>query len=468
MHTQSPRPSPSPYPVYASGMVIDKTEPVDEERDSSPFSPLSASVPSVDVKPQTDDTVNRQVNPQVVVTTDTQDTDVQNGVVVSNPEFIRTDGLVANQDFMRAVSVSSTGSSIMRQSPTPVPMPTEPEREIILKESERLNFPSPPLSDHEFELPTRQPFDQSVGEVAINQRKAVKTVGDQPPEMGWTRLLPEQEPTPPDSPTASSTGSDDMDMDMESMDDGYTPEQDVAMQEIRQPQLSDASVNAIVASPVTGSNRFVDTSRGTQAKAKQNDGSKAGRDKEVLPKKKKVSSKEAGDKAKRKEQSSIEEPRREWELRQFIAPREDELKEFTSPNSGKDPIPFKDIRQLVPPAVTGVDRGKLQASFDQLKRLLFPESGKAPVELYLNQLVWVVNQMAVAGSREYLSALGKSHNLRLLESILSHAYLKQKGSTDPQEKKAKITKWRSIKAAYFTIQVGPNSANIRILQHELT
>jgi hypothetical protein len=438
-------------------MIIDKTDPKAEERDSSPLSPLSASVPSVDVKPQTVDKVNPhpQANPQVVVTADTQDTDLPNGVVVTNPDFIRTGSLGPNQDFVRAVSVSSTGSSVMRQSPTPVPMPTAPEREIILRESERLNFPSPPLSEHEFELPTRQPFDQSGGEVVIGQRKAVKTVGDQPPEMEWTRLLPAQQPTPPDSPTASSTGSDDMDMDMDSMDDGYTPEQDVDMQEIQQRQSADASVNAIVASPVPGSNRSVDDSRGAQTKAKENDGSKSGRDKEGLPKKKKVSSKEAGDKVKRKEQSSTEEPLKEWELRKFIAPREDELKDLTSPNNGKDPIPFKDIRQLVPPVVTGVDRGKLQASFDQLKRLLFPENGKAPVELYLNQLVWVVNQMAVAGSREYLSALAKSHNLRLLESILSHAYSKQKGSAELSDKKANITKWRSVKAAYFTVQVSP-------------
>jgi hypothetical protein len=446
-------------------MVIDKTEPEAEQDGSSPFSPLSASLPSVDVKPQTNGGVSPpvihqpisqvapQVNPQVVVTTDTQDIVMHENASVISPEFTRPDGLAANQDFVRAVSVSSTGSSsIMRQSPTPVPMPTEPEREIILRESEKFNFPSPPPSDDEFELPTRQPFKQSAGDVAIRQRHPVKTIGSKAPDMEWTRLLPETQPTPPDSPAASSTGSDDMEMD--SMDDGDAL-QDVDMQEADQRQPPAASVNTNSASPTPGSKRSADEARSAQGK--QNGVSKSAREKESSSKKK-ASSKDAGEKSgKKKEQSGSKTVPREWELRAFVAPGEDELKEFTSPKGSSDSIPFKDIRQLLPPVITGADRGKLQASFDQLRKLLFPEGGNAPVDLYLNQLVWVVNQMAVAGSREYFSALAKPHNLRLLESILLHAYQKQKGVTDPQDKKANITKWRSVKAAYFTIQVSPVS-----------
>lgn len=444
-------------------MVIDKTEPEAEERDSSPFSPLSATVPSVDVKPQTNDRnssqveppahmhsnpqVNSQSNLQVTVTTDPPDIMMLGDGPNSNATLAHTE---ANQDFVRAISVSSTGSSsVMRQSPTPVPMPTEPEREVVLRESERLNFPSPPPSDNEFELPTRQPFKQSAGDVAIRQRHPLKSVRSQAPDMEWTRLLPETQPTPPDSPAASSAGSDDVEMD--SMDDGYAAQQDVNMQEVEQSRPAGASVNAATASPVTGSKRSADEARSAQGK--RNEVSKSARERDSHSNKK-ASSKDSGDKSgKRKEQSSNKTALREWELREFVAPEEDELKEFTSPKGSKDPIPFKDIRQLLPPVVTGADRGKLQASFDQLKKLLFPEGGEARVELFLNQLVWVVNQMAVAGSREYLSALAKPHNLRLLESILSHAYQKQKGSTDSMDKKANITRWRSVKAAYFTIQV---------------
>lgn len=451
--TYTPSPRVSPYPVYASGVVIDKMDPDAEERSSSLASPLAASVASVDMKPHPDEATN----PQVVVTVDTPDSDMQDVGVVGNPDFIRTDGLAGNHDFVRAVSVSSTGSSIIRQSPTPPVYQTEPERELSLRESERLNFPSPPPSDNEFEVPVLQPFKQSGSEIILDQRKAIKSVGDHAPELEWTRLLPEPEPqpTPPHSPTASSTASGDMDID--STED-VSPDYDEPMDGPEQSPVPNTSrETSVAASQATGRNGSLDEPKGTQAE--ENDVSRRRRDKDGLPRKRLT--KEPGDKnsGKKKELPNAKQPPKEWELREFVAPREDELKESTSPN-GREVIPFKDIRILLPPVVNGSDRSRVQASFDQLRRLLYPENNKPPVELYLNQLAWMVNQMAVAGSPEYLAALAKSANLRLLESILLNAYQKMNG---PTEKKANITVWRSIKVAYFTIQVGffPRDTRIR-------
>lgn len=204
-------PSSSSYPIYASGIAIDKVE--DEkhnvrQKSSSPIEPLSAAILPTDVKPR----IQQVGKPQEVVIVDPQVKQVQQHVSNDHADAKRS-APILNHEFTHAVSGSSTGSSTFRPSPTPSVMQTEPERERSLKESEQVNFPSPPPSDSEFEVPIRQPFEQSGREPGLHQRKTIKPLDRHVPQMKWTQRLPQPVPTPPGSSTRSSTPSDSMDVD---------------------------------------------------------------------------------------------------------------------------------------------------------------------------------------------------------------------------------------------------------------
>lgn len=374
--------------------------------------------------------------PQVTVTIDPQEPTAKQYAAPINPDFMRPHA-ASTPEFTRAVSVSSTSSSVIRPSPTPsiMQMQTEPERERSLKESERLNFPSPPPSDSEFEVPVRQPFAQSARDINLHQRKRIKPIEEQVPEMEWTQLVPEPVPTPPGSSARSSSPSDSMDVD-DLFDDA---DGDDVLQLTSAPadepvQQSDIRVNAITPRP--GPKKRVAEDDDTSQK--QSDASKGRVAKRTLPEKAAIPKKKAVQ-------------LKEWERREFVAPREDELKEKTS-DKGEDKkdikaIPFADVRRLLPPAINAQPPAKYQAYIDSLRRLLYPESTSNRLELYLNQLAWVVHQMTV-GPPEYRAVLGKPQNLTLLGRFLSDAYNRSK-----DEATKAITKWRSIKAAYLTIQV---------------
>lgn len=448
--TLTPAPPSASYPVFASGLAISKQEhDVDhrqkveydaldlnkvehaarERTSSSPFEPLIAAVAPSDTKPRPQDISN----PQVTVTIDPQEQTAQQNATIIDPDYMQVDAAY-NPDFTRAVSVSSTSSSVIRPSPTPSVMQTEPEREKSLKESERVNFPSPPPSDSEFAVPIRQPFQQSDRDLNLNQRKTIKPIEDHVPEMEWTQLGPEPEPTPPDSSDRSSTPSDTMDIDMSLGDaDGDDVPQLTSAPREKSIQQSDIRVNG-ASTTLQGSlkKRRID---GTSTNQKEKDASRGLGKKRSVPDEAPVSKKKPAQ-------------LKEWERREFVAPREDELKDETSTSGTTRVISFAKVRRLLPPEVKG-SAINYQTSIDDLKRLIFPVGTARPV-LYLNQLAWMVSQMA-SGPPEYRAVLGRTENLRLLEQVLSEAYARSK--SDTVEKKTNITIWRCIKTAYLTIQV---------------
>lgn len=431
-------PSSSSYPVYASGFAIDKVE--DEghnvrQTSSSPFGPLSAVIVPTDVKPR----IQQVSKPQVMVSVVPQVKQVQQRVSDNHASGARP-APVPTHESTRAVSVSSASSSTFRPSPTPSVMQTEPERERSLKESEQVNFPSPPPSDSEFEVPIRQPFEQSGREPNLHQRKTIKPLDKHVPQMVWTQLLPEPVPTPPGSSTRSSTPSDSMDVD-NYLDDvnGDDVLQLTSGTASEQAKRSDIPVNVAATSQAPAKNRVVDN---TTLNQRQNDPSKDRIEKRAVPDKAP---------APKKKVSQL----KEWERREFVAPREDELKEETS-EKGSKVIKFQQVLRLLPPVINGSTPADYQAKIDALKRLLYPEGvAKPPVELYLNQLAWVVHQMTVAPS-EYRKILARPGNLSLLERFLRDAYERSELRDIPDKDKSKkgnITVWRSTKVAYLVNEV---------------
>jgi hypothetical protein len=455
--TLTPTPASASYPVFASGLAISKQEHGIDHRQkveydaldlnkvehaardrtsSSPFEPLIAAVEPSDTKPRTQE----NSKPQVTVTIDPQEQTAEQYATIINPDYMQVDA-ISNPEFTRAVSVSSTSSSVIRPSPTPSIMQTEPERERSLKESERVNFPSPPPSDSEFAVPIRQPFEQSARDFDLNQRKSIKPIEDHVPEMEWTRLAPEPQPTPPDSSDRSSTPSDTMDIDMSLGDaSGDDVLQLTSAPRDKSIQQSDVRVNAASSTSQVPSKKRVLEGTSTNQKQKQSEASKGLGKKRSAPDEASVRKKPAQPK--------------EWERREFVAPREDELKDETSTNGTSRVISFAKVRRLLPPEVRG-SAINYQTSIDDLKRLLYPVGTARPV-LYLNQLAWMVSQMA-SGPPEYRAVLGRTENLKMLEQVLSEAYARSK--SDTVEKKTNITIWRCIKTAFLTIQVsGPVSS----------
>ncbi|GHJ89163.1 hypothetical protein NliqN6_5565 [Naganishia liquefaciens] len=433
--TLSSLPSSSSYPIYASGIAIDKVE--DEGHDarqksSSSPGPLAAAVVPTDIKPR----VQEDTKPQVVGTVDPQERMVER-LVPSIHADLKRPSPVPIRECTRSVSVSSLGSSAIRPSPTPSAMQTEPERERSLKESEQVNFPSPPPSDSEFEVPIRQPFEKSGREINLQPRKTIKPLEKQVPRMEWTQLLPRPVPTPPGSSTRSSSPSDSVDVDSYSDNaDGDDVLRLTSGSTSAHAKQSGKRVNVATASQASTKKRVGENSAGN---LRQNDASKGRAEKRLVS----VSEKAPTSKAKVV-------PLKEWERREFIAPRENELKEETSDRLGK-PIKFEQVLRLLPPIINGSTPADYQAKLDAFKRMLYPDgTAKPTVELYLNQLAWVVHQMIVA-PQDYRKVLARPSNLPLLERFLRDAYERSemKSSSDKDKKKANITIWRSTKVAYL-------------------
>ncbi|KAJ9101051.1 hypothetical protein QFC21_003269 [Naganishia friedmannii] len=348
----------------------------------------------------------------------------------------------------RAASVTSISSSVIRQSPAPSPAPGPEQvedRERRLRQAQNRHFPSPPPSDDEsFSVPVRQPFKPEYAEdVNLERRKNFTSVGIRQPDMAWTRSLPQTEVTPPDSPSSHSSASSE---DVLVGDDRFDPvgdRDDLASPRPRQPAESSSSANANVAANDGDSDR--------QSKVGKRSTKEIG-----SAKGERLSAEQNSRRAKEPVQ------RKPWELRQFVAPEFEELRKTTL--AAKEVIPFTDIQKLLPPVVSGSDSKQLENSFLHLRRLLLPADTKMQdrprVELALLQVVWLLNQIAEHGSPRYLKAFAADvSNMKLLEFFLGDAWERADTSitksTDDgaSARKSKLTEWRAICVAYFTIKL---------------
>ncbi|KAJ9110914.1 hypothetical protein QFC19_001423 [Naganishia cerealis] len=359
--------------------------------------------------------------------------------------------------FPRATSESSISSSVIRQTPARSSTPTPVFEQVADRERRLLGaahqvYPSPPPSDDEsFSVPVRQPFKPSANQAHIARRKDVRSLDSHAPDMEWTRNLSQIEATPPESPSAQSSSSSEVmlvDVPDDMGDDTFEPADD--MGDIASPRPRQAGQTSLAADVVRPVNAI--------AKERQPLIGKRSTKEMESAKGKRLAAERTSEKGKGPVR------RKAWEVREFVAPDVKDLRRMTLPNDGVEVIPFSDIQKLLPPDISGNDTKQLESSFSQLQKLLLPADSKrnqgSKVQLSLGQSIWLLNQIIEEGSSRYLKAFAADvSNIRMLEFFLDDAYSRRNTSRAPagdrakQLDKAKLTEWRAICVAYFTIKL---------------